>query len=97
MLIKKRSLKTLSLVFALLISICSYGQSMIVKGKVVDEKGDPLIGVTIIESGVNNGAATNFDGNYVLNVQSESASLVVSYVGFQTQTIEVDGKSTCGK
>ena len=94
MLIKKKSFKTLSLVFALLISICSYGQSMIVKGKVVDEKGVPLIGVTIIESGVNNGAATDFDGNYVLNVQSESASLVVSYVGFQTQTVEVSGKST---
>ena len=94
MLIKKKSLGTLSLAFALLISLCSFGQSMIVKGKVVDEKGIPLIGVTIIELGVNNGAATDFDGNYVLNVQSESASLVVSYVGYQTQTVEVSGKST---
>ena len=94
MLIKKKSLGTLSLAFALLISLCSFGQSMMVKGKVVDEKGIPLIGVTIIELGVNNGAATDFDGNYVLNVQSESASLVVSYVGYQTQTVEVSGKST---
>jgi TonB-linked SusC/RagA family outer membrane protein len=94
MLIKKKSLGKLSLAFALLISLCSFGQSMIVKGKVVDEKGIPLIGVTIIELGVNNGAATDFDGNYVLNVQSESASLVVSYVGYQTQTVEVSGKST---
>ena len=53
---------------------------MIVKGKVVDEKGIPLIGVTIIEEGVNNGAATDFDGNYALDVQSSDASLVVSYL-----------------
>ena len=75
-------------------SLYSYGQSMIVKGKVVDEKGVPLIGVTIIEDGINNGAATDFDGNYVLNVQSPDANLAVSYIGFETQIIAVKGEST---
>ena len=53
MLIKKKSLGTLSLAFALFISLCSFGQSMIVKGKVVDEKGIPLIGVTINRGPIN--------------------------------------------
>ena len=91
---KKKSLKIISLVFTFFITFCSYGQSMIVKGKVVDEKGIPLIGVTIIEQGVNNGAATDFDGNYALDVKSSEASLVVSYIGFETQVIAVSGKST---
>ncbi|MDC0382257.1 carboxypeptidase-like regulatory domain-containing protein, partial [Flavobacteriaceae bacterium] len=91
---KNKSLKILSVFFAIFMSLCSYGQSMIVKGKVVDEKGVPLIGVTIIEDGINNGAATDFDGNYVLNVQSPDANLAVSYIGFETQIISVKGEST---
>ena len=91
---KNKSLKILSVFFATFMSLYSYGQSMIVKGKVVDEKGVPLIGVTIIEDGINNGAATDFDGNYVLNVQSPDANLAVSYIGFETQIIAVKGEST---
>ena len=74
---KNKSLKILSVFFAIFMSSYSYGQSMIVKGKVVDEKGVPLIGVTIIEEGINNGAATDFDGNYALNVKSPEASLAI--------------------
>ena len=94
LLTKNKSLKILSVFFATFMSLYSYGQSMIVKGKVVDEKGVPLIGVTIIEDGINNGAATDFDGNYVLNVQSPDANLAVSYIGFETQIIAVKGEST---
>ena len=91
---KRKLSKTLTLICSLIISLTGYSQSMIVKGKVVDEKGVPLIGVTIIEKGINNGAATDFDGNYALDVQSSAATLVVSYIGFQTQIIPVSGKST---
>ena len=51
---KNKSLKILFVFFAIFMASYSYGQSMIVKGKVVDEKGVPLIGVTIIEEGINN-------------------------------------------
>ncbi len=91
---KRKLSKTLTLICSLIISLTGYSQSMIVKGKVVDEKGVPLIGVTIIEKGINNGAATDFDGNYALDVQSSAATLVVSYIGFQTQIIPISGKST---
>jgi len=91
---KNKSLKILSVFFAIFMSSYSYGQSMIVKGKVVDEKGVPLIGVTIIEEGINNGAATDFDGNYALNVKSPEASLAISYIGFKTQVIAINGEST---
>ncbi|MDG1315259.1 MAG: carboxypeptidase-like regulatory domain-containing protein, partial [Flavobacteriaceae bacterium] len=91
---KNKSLKILFVFFAIFMSSYSYGQSMIVKGKVVDEKGFPLIGVTIIEEGINNGAATDFDGNYALNVKSPEASLAISYIGFKTQVIAINGEST---
>lgn len=70
-----------------------FAQSMIVKGTVVDNTGTPLIGVTVIEEGTTNGVATDFDGNYVINVKSSTASLVFSYVGFETKIIGINGQA----
>ena len=57
-----------------------------VKGKVVDDKGDPIIGASVIEAGTKNGTVTDIDGNYMLNVK-RGAMLNVSYIGFiSTQT-----------
>jgi len=56
-----------------------------VRGIVSDENGTvPLVGVTIIEKGTNNGVVTDFDGNYSIRVQSNKATLVFSYLGFVT-------------
>lgn len=62
-----------------------------VTGQVLDEKGQGLPGVTVLEKGTSNGATTNVDGRYTLNVASGSATLVFSFVGYATQ--EVDRKS----
>lgn len=63
-----------------------------VTGKVVDSKGEPVIGATIMEKGTTNGTITDFDGNFTLNV-SDDATLDVSYIGYQTESIEaVTGK-----
>lgn len=48
--------------------------------------GEPVIGASIIEEGTTNGTITDFDGNFSLTV-SEGAQLVISYVGFQAQTL----------
>lgn len=57
-----------------------------VTGKVIDEKGDPVIGATVMEKGTTNGTITDYDGNFTLDV-SQNASLEVSYVGYETQTL----------
>ncbi|SFU17551.1 TonB-linked outer membrane protein, SusC/RagA family [Algoriphagus locisalis] len=63
-----------------------------VTGVVKDETEFPLPGVTVIEKGTTNGTVTDLDGKYSLTVQ-EGASLVYSFVGYQTQTIEVGGRN----
>lgn len=60
-----------------------------VEGIVQDEWGTPLVGANILEKGTSNGVQSDFNGNFVLDVQDENAILVVSYVGFITQEIEV--------
>lgn len=57
-----------------------------VKGTVVDAKGEPLIGVSILEKGTNNGTITDIDGNFTLSV-TESATIEVSYIGYKTLSL----------
>jgi TonB-linked SusC/RagA family outer membrane protein len=63
-----------------------------VTGTVVDGNGDPLPGVTITVPGSTVGTVTDVDGTYSLSVP-EGATLVFSFIGFQTKTIEVRGRS----
>ena len=64
-----------------------------VNGIVTDSNGEPLIGVNVAQKGAEgNGSITDLDGRFSLNVPS-NATLVVSYVGFKTMEIPVNGKS----
>ena len=66
-----------------------------VKGTVVGASdSEPLIGATIMEKGTNNGTTADIDGNFSLNVKSQNASIIVSYVGYKSKTIALKGKST---
>ena len=64
-----------------------------VTGRVVDSAGEPLIGATIMVEGTKEGAVTDIDGNFTINTTSK-AKLVISYVGYTTQTIFVGDKTT---
>ncbi|MDD7884925.1 SusC/RagA family TonB-linked outer membrane protein [Flavivirga sp. 57AJ16] len=64
-----------------------------IKGKVVDAKGVPLVGVNIIIQGTSTGAQSNFDGEYRIQANN-GAALVFSYIGFKTQTITVGDSNT---
>lgn len=55
-----------------------------VTGRVLDVKGEPIIGATVMEKGTNNGTITDFDGNFTINV-SNGVPIEVSYIGFQSQ------------
>lgn len=60
-------------------------------GQVVDAKGEPLIGVSILEVGTTNGTITDIDGNFTLSV-NEGATLEISYIGYKTQILPVRAK-----
>lgn len=65
-----------------------------VKGNVVDEANQPLIGVSVIVKGSTNGVLTDLDGNYSIMVPDENSVLTFSFVGFQTQETIVKNKKT---
>lgn len=65
-----------------------------VTGKVTDEKGEGLPGVTVLEKGTANGSATDFNGNYSITTANNNATLVFSYVGFTTQEVGVNNRTT---
>ena len=62
-----------------------------VNGEVKDENGTPLVGVNIIEKGTSNGTTTDFDGRYTIDV-ANGATLVFSYIGYQTTEQAVAGQ-----
>lgn len=63
-------------------------------GTVLDQKGLPLLGATLVEKGTDNGTQTNFDGNFEITVADPNAVLIVSYIGYTTQEISVNGQSS---
>lgn len=65
-----------------------------VKGKVTDENGVGLPGVTVLEKGTVNGTATDVDGNYNLSVTNAQSVLVYSFVGYAAQEVTVGGQTT---
>ena len=65
----------------------------VVAGKVVDDQGEPLVGVGIQIKGTQSGAMTDLDGNYSL-VVSPSSTLVFSYIGYLTQEVAVGSRKT---
>ncbi len=68
-------------------------QDFTITGEIVDQNGMPLPGANILEKGTQNGTQTDFDGKFTLEVGSEDAVLVVSFLGFATQEIVLDGES----
>lgn len=69
-------------------------QQKTVTGTVVDENGVPLPGATIVEKGTRNGAQTDFDGNFTLEISSDATTLEVSYVGYGTKEIPIGNQTT---
>lgn len=64
-----------------------------ITGTVTDATGEPLIGVNIQVKGTSRGTSTDFDGNFALEDVGENEVLVISYVGYQTQEVRIEGKT----
>jgi TonB-linked SusC/RagA family outer membrane protein len=70
------------MLMALMMSVTSFAQGL--KGHVIDENGEPVIGATVAEkSNPKNATITDFDGNFVVNIQA-GHTLTVTYIGYQT-------------
>lgn len=65
-----------------------------IKGKVTDQTGASLPGVSVVVTGTTNGTITDTDGNYSITNIPENATLQFSFVGMKAQTIAVQGKQT---
>lgn len=87
--------KKLTLFTCLILSaIFSMAQSKVVKGRVVDENGAGLQGVTVLQRGSKTGTQTDAGGNFSLPVSAATNNLIFSSVGFTTKTVNVSGRST---
>lgn len=62
-----------------------------VSGTITDKSGEPIIGANVVIKGTTNGTITDIDGNYALDVPV-SAILQISYIGYLTQDVPVNGK-----
>ena len=84
---------------SMLMSFCLtgavYAQKGTIKGTVVDENGEPVIGANVIVKGTTNGTITDLDGNYVIPVENmKNVVLQVSYVGYNTVEEAVKGRAS---
>lgn len=68
-------------------------QSRMVRGKVTDQSGEPLVGVTLVLVGTTTGTTTDMDGIFSLNVEDENGVLEFSYVGFIPQRVQLDSNN----
>lgn len=79
----------------LLVFCCCYINAQVksVSGKVTSQNLQPLPGVNVVIEGTSNGAVTDFDGNYTINVNQRKAVLVFSYLGYLTQKLTIGSKN----
>lgn len=85
---KKRFIIEMFLSVALLlVTLTVSAQERVVKGQVVDEAGEPIIGATVLVEGMaNKGVITDIDGNYTIIVPDKQ-KLVISFIGYTTQVV----------
>ena len=66
---------------------------MTVKGTITSDKGEPLVGASIVVKGTTNGTITDIDGKYSLSVPDGKVTLVISYVGYDSKEVALSGQS----
>jgi len=89
--LKVRSVLVVVLTFVIGLNVNA--QKISVTGVVKDATGETVIGASVLEKGTTNGITTNFNGEFTLSVSS-NATLVVSYVGFKKQEVQVAGQKS---
>ena len=84
-------LRMMVCLIGMLLPMCMFAQQITVQGVVKDQTGETVIGASVMEKGTTNGTITGIDGDFSLNM-SPSGTLVVSFVGYKTQEVQVKGQ-----
>lgn len=69
-------------------------QEVQVRGRVLDDTGEPLPGATVLEKGTVNGTQTDMDGQFTLTASGPKSILVFSYIGFESQEVSINNRQT---
>lgn len=85
---------TLAALLCLLVSIPLQAQQMTIQGTVTDDAGEPMPGVTITADGSASGTITDVNGTYTLSLSSKANALTFSFLGYISQTVNIDGQKT---
>ena len=85
--------KYLTMVVLLLMSVSVFAQQHSVKGTVVDQNGQPVIGMTVMEQGTQNGTTTDIDGNWQLGVSQGGATIEFTALGYATVVEKVNNRA----
>lgn len=84
----------LLLAFLMVGTLGAFAQVTMVKGKITDDQGQGIPGVNILVKATTTGTTTDTDGNFTLNVPNSNATLIVSSIGYVSQEIALNGRST---
>ena len=84
-------LRMMVCLIGMLLPMCMFAQQITVQGVVKDQTGETVIGASVMEKGTTNGTITGIDGDFSLNMSS-NGTLVVSFVGYKTQEVQVKGQ-----
>lgn len=85
--------RLLVILFMMCIPLIGVAQNAFsVEGVVKDANGEPIIGASVVENGTQNGTVTDIEGTYKLKVKNGNAALKISYLGYKTQTIALNGR-----
>ena len=83
----------LSIVALLAVGFAAYAQTRQVSGTVKDEAGNAIVGASVVVDGTVNGATTAADGSFKISAPA-NATLTVSFIGYEDQTVNIAGKTT---
>lgn len=84
-------LRMMVCLIGMLLPMCMFAQQITVQGVVKDQTGETVIGASVMEKGTTNGTIAGIDGDFSLNM-SPNGTLVVSFVGYKTQEVQVKGQ-----
>lgn len=87
-----RNCKFLLVCIMLFCSAIAFAQNQIT-GHVVDTTGEPVIGANVTVKGTATGTITDIDGNFTLPVESNDGILIVSFIGYKSAEVSINGKT----
>ena len=89
-----RSLGIIAVYLTMLVSVPLYAQSVRVSGTIIDDTGQAVPGVSVLEKGTANGTTSDNDGKYTINVGSANSTLVFSFIGYKSKEVPVNNQSS---